>query len=650
MPSSSFVWIPDPQAIRATRLSAFLREHGLHDHPALVARADAEPRWFWDALIRFFDIRFSRPYREILDTTHGVEWARWCVDGETNLVANCLDRHRASARADQAAILWQGEDGTERAMSYTELDRETCRLAGALSALGVRPGEVVALYLPMVPETMVAFFAVAKIGAIVMPLFSGFGPEPLRDRLLASGACAVITTDVTWRRGNAIPMKQMLDDAIEPITSLRNVVVLQRGDTQAPMRLGRDVYWHDIVTQAAAMTVTRPMPADAPVMVMYTSGTTGPAKGTVHTHCGMLVKNALDVGLCLDVRADDRLMWLSDLGWVAGTKVIVSAPLLGATLVMAEGAPDFPHPARQWLLAEHYRVTHCGTVPTAIRQLMRHNPEILDGIDLSSLRALITAGEPWNEAAWLWCFQRIGMRRVPILNYGGGTECGGAILIGTMHHPLKPCSFGGPVPGMGADIVDADARPVQPGEIGELVLRRPSIGLTRGLWRDDRRYLESYWQQIPGLWVQGDLAMRDADDRWFMLGRSDDTIKLAGRRTGPAEIEAVLMATGRVLEAAAIGHPDPVTGNTLVCVCVASAGDVDAARLQAEVAAHFGNAYRPKHVLLVDDLPKTRNQKVMRRVIRAVLACRDPGDLSALVNPESLDMLAEAARAAGLRP
>jgi len=364
----------------------------------------------------------------------------------------------------------------------------------------------------------------------------------------------------------------------------------------------------------------------------------------------MLVKNALDVGLCIDVRAGDRLMWLSDLGWVAGTKVIVSAPLIGATLVMAEGAPDFPHPARQWQLAARFRVTHCGTVPTAIRQLMRHDRSILDGIDCSSLRALITAGEPWNEAAWLWCFEHVCKRRVPILNYGGGTECGGAILIGTMHHSLKPCSFGGPVPGMGADIVDADAHPVDTDEVGELVLRSPSIGLTRGLWHDDERYLESYWRRMPGLWLQGDLAKRDTDGCWFLLGRSDDTIKLAGRRTGPAEIEAVMMASGQVLEAAAIGHPDSVVGNVLVCVCVpnVNAHRADAATLQTMIADHFGHAFRPKHVLFVDDLPKTRNQKVMRRVIRAVIARQDPGDLNALVNPESLENLANAAHAAGL--
>ncbi len=645
-----FVWEPSREVLDATTLAAFLREHRLPDYEALLARADAEPQWFWDALLRFFEVQFYRPYTQVLDTSAGIPWASWCVGGETNLVLNCLDRHRGTPTWERTAIVWEGEDGKQRSLSYAELDAETARLAGALRSLGLGRGDVIALYMPMVPEVAAAFFAIAKIGAIVMPLFSGFGPQPLIDRLNDGGAKAAITVDSTSRRGIRVAMKSVLDEAAAQAPSLKTIVVLRHRGGDVAMRPGRDVWWQDAVAAQPSDAPTEVLPADSVVMLMYTSGTTGRAKGTVHTHCGVIGKNLLDMGLCVDLKSGDRLMWLSDMGWVAGPKIIVSGPLLGATLVLAEGAPDYPDPGRQWRLIEQHRVTMLGTVPTAVRQAMRQAPEAVERYDLGSLRATITAGEPWDGEAWNWFFDHVCKRRIPILNYGGGTECGGAILIGSFHCPLKPCAFGGPVPGSGADIVDAEGRPCAPGEIGELVLRRPSIGLTRGLWRDPQRYLESYWQQIPGVWVQGDLARRDADGLWYLLGRSDDTIKIAGKRTGPAEIESVLLEAGLVAEAAVVGLPDPITGSALACICVPMANAKDNEQLCAEiialVATRFGAPYRPKRVLLVSDLPKTRNQKIMRRVVRAVLSGTELGDLSSLVNPDCIDELRAAAAAA----
>jgi acetyl-CoA synthetase len=389
------------------------------------------------------------------------------------------------------------------------------------------------------------------------------------------------------------------------------------------------------------------MPAEAPAMLMYTSGTTGKAKGTVHTHCGLIGKILLDVGLCLDMKPADRLLWMSDMGWVAGPKIIISAALLGATVVLAEGTPDYPDPGRQFRLIEQHGVTLLGTIPTAIRQLMHGSRDVVSGHDLRSLRAIVTAGEPWNEDAWLWLFEHVCGRRIPIFNYGGGTESGGANLIGSFHRPLKPCAFGSAVPGSGADVVDAQGRPCRAGEMGELVLRQPSIGLTRGLWRDPEGYLESYWRPIPGVWTQGDLAMRDADGLWYMYGRSDDTIKIAGKRTGPAEIESLLLESGFVSEAAAVGLPDAVAGSSLACVCVPAPGIVAdeplRSRISAFVAERFGAPYRPKYVLLVPDLPKTRNQKIMRRLVRSVLTGSPLGDTASLANPEAVDALRAAA-------
>lgn len=649
MPHTPFAWEASRDVLNATTLTAFLCRHALADFDALLAKADAEPHWFWDALLRFFNVEFTTPYTAVLDLRAGLPWPAWCVGGETNLVLNCLDRHRGTPTWRQTAIAWEGENGDERRWTYAELDAETCRLAGALRALGIGHGDVVALYMPMLPEVAAAYFAIAKIGAIVMPLFSGFGPQPITDRLIDSGAKAVITVDSTWRRGKRVAMKAVLDEAAAQAPAVKHIVVFQHGDGNgdAPMQAGRDVWWTDITRQHSAQATTDIMPAEAPVMLLYTSGTTGKAKGTVHTHCGVIGKNLLDVGLCLDLKAGERLMWLSDMGWAAGPKIVVSAALLGATLVLAEGVPDYPDAARQWRLIERHRVTLLGTVPTAVRQMMRHPVELIRRHDLSSLRATVTAGEPWNEDAWLWFFEHVCCRRVPILNYGGGTEIGGAILIGTFHRPLKPCAFGSPVPGCGADVLDAQGRSCAPGQMGELVLRAPSIGLTRGLWRDAPRYLESYWQQNPGVWTQGDLARRDADGLWYLLGRSDDTLKIAGKRTGPAEIESILVQSGLVAEAAVVGLPDALTGEALACVCVPPANTGHTENLHQQIAAfvaqRFGASYRPKRVLLVANLPKTRNEKIMRRVIRAVLSGGELGDLSALVNPDTLDELRAAA-------
>ena len=647
MSDDAFVWEASPDVLNATTLSRFLREHQLADFDALLKKADAEPHWFWDALLRFFAVRFSRPYTQILDTSGGIAWPQWCVGGETNLVMNCLDRHRDTPTWQKTAIIWEGENGMQRRWSYAELDSETARLAGALRKLGLRRGDVVAIYMPMLPEIAAAYFAIAKIGAIAMPLFSGFGPQPILDRLVDSSAKAVITVDGGWRRGKCVAMKSVLDNAALHAPALKHIVVLKQVGQETAMQSGRDVWWSDIVQSQPPAAPTEMMPADAPVMLMYTSGTTGRAKGTVHTHCGVIGKNLLDVGLCLDLKADDRLMWLSDFGWAAGTKIVVSAPMLGATLVLAEGTPDYPDPGRQWRLVETHGVTLCGTVPTAVRQMMRQPLDVVQRHDLSSLRATVSAGEPWNEDAWLWFFEHVCGRRIPILNYGGGTECGGAILIGTFHRPLKPCAFGSAVPGVGADVVDSQGKTCPPGQMGELVMRQPSMGLTRGLWQDPQRYVENYWQQIPGVWVQGDLARRDADGLWYMLGRSDDTIKIAGKRTGPAEIESVLMESKLVVEAAVVGLPDALTGASLNCVCVAAAnaGPLDSLceRIAEVVATRFGAPYRPRRVLLVSALPKTRNEKIMRRVVRAVISGGELGDLASLVHPEAIDELRAAA-------
>ena len=639
--SDTFAWQPSQALIDSTTLSVFLRLHDLADQAALLKRADTDASWYWDALFRFFKIRFSTSYEAVLDISRGVEWPIWCKGGTTNATWNCLGRHRGSPSWDCEAVVWEGEDGRVVRWSFSRLDAETARLAELLRARGIRKGDVVGLYLPMRPEAVAAFFGIIEIGAIVMPLFSGYGRRPLVERFLDSDVKAVVTCVSSMRRGKSVPMYETVASACGEAPSLHTLLVLDKPD-RTSARSERDVIWS--TAQAASPRSREPamVPAETPAMLMYTSGTTGKPKGTLHTHCGILAKNALDLGLCLDVKSGDRLLWMSDMGWIVGPKVSIGCTLLGATLVMAEGTPDWPQSDRIAAICTRHKVTVSGIVPTAVRQMMRSGADPLEGdADLSCLRTVISSGEPWTPEAWTWFFERIGQKRVPILNYSGGTECGGAILIGTHHNPLKPCAFGGPVPGGGVDVVDGSGISVATDEIGELAMRHPTIGATRGLWKDPKRYLEGYWRQIPGCWVQGDLASRDADGLWYLHGRSDDTIKLAGKRTGPSEIEAALIATGLVSDAAVVGIPDDVSGSALLCACVATGTPEPDhhVRLSDALARDFGAPYRPKRIVFVSDLPRTRNQKIMRRVVRSLATQQPAGDLTSLSNPEVIEEL-----------
>lgn len=626
-------------------LQSFLRLHGIADYDRLVERAAAEPEWFWTAVMAFHRLHFFRPFDRLLDVSRGPEWAEWCVGGTTNLAHNCLDRTIAAGRADKPVLLWEGEDGSRRSMSYAELQATVARAAGGLASLGVRQGDVVGLFMPSVPEAIAAFLAIVSIGAIALPRFSGFGRQAVVERLAAAGAVAVVTASHTYRRGKALDMAAVIASAVEDVPSLRRIVVVDpqpsRGGSAPADR--RWVGWHDLVGAAPPVDPLE-LPAETPAMLVYTSGTSGKPKGTVHTHCGFMTKVALDFGLILDLRPTDRLLWMSDLGWLTGPILAVATPLLGATLLLAEGTPDHPEPGRLWRLVQDYGVSFLGVAPTMVRAFMQQPAGVVDSYDLSSLRLTASTGEPWTAEAWTWFRAKVRRGRAPLLNSSGGTEIGGGILAGNVLRPdVKPCGFAGPIPGMGAAVGDENGQPVPRGEVGELVLTMPSIGLSRGLWREPERYLDSYWRKIPGRWVQGDFASVDADGVWFTHGRSDDTIKIAGKRTGPAEIEGLLLATGMVAEAAAIGVPDPVKGTALVCVCVPARGVAPtpalAGRLEAAVVAGLGTSFRPRTVAFVEDLPKTRSLKVMRRLVRTVWLGEPAGDLSGLANPEAVERL-----------
>lgn len=643
-----YIWTPPSDLVAQSNLTAFLRATGQGDYDDLAAKADADPAWLMEQVFKFCDVRFYRRPDTMLDLADGQPWARWCVGGTTNIVLNCIDKHRGTAVWDQSFLVWEGEDRRQqRSLTYAEFDREVGRLAQGLRDLGIVRGDVVAIYMPNLPETFVAFFAILKLGAIVMPLFSGFGPSPIQSRLNHGGAKAVITASGTWRRGVPAPLKSVLDVALEGSPTVRHVIVADRDglEIETPMRRGRDHRWSDVVARKDAGIATVETAAEDPAILLYTSGTTGEPKGCVWTHISFIGSMVTrDIIICGDFKPSDRFFFFSDMGWMVGAMCACIPSFAGGSLLIAEGTPDYPDSGRFWRLIADHRVTYLGVSPTIVRSLMRYGLEVED-YDLSSLRITTSGGEAWTASPWLWFFEHVCKKKIPIINISGGTEVGGCIFTGTPNHPMNPGSFSRPALGVGADIVDTTGKSLPAGTVGELVLRHASIGLTKSLWKADARYLESYWSTLPGLWVHGDFAMRGHDGLYYILGRSDDTIKISGKRTGPAELEGILIATGKLAEAAVFGIPHPVKGSAIVCACVPMP-DVEgnsglASLLSSAIVKGMGASYRPEKILFVDDLPRTRNLKIMRRVLRAVLERRDPGDLSALANPEAVERLRE---------
>ncbi|HEX2469758.1 MAG TPA: AMP-binding protein [Candidatus Limnocylindrales bacterium] len=631
-------WRPDPALAAEARLSRFLRSTGEPSLDALQARAVADPAWFWGAATDDIAIPWTRRPREIADFSGGPAWTRWWIGGSFDWSSAAVEP-RAAREPNGIAITWEGEDGEIRELRNKELAAEVRAAAAQLASLGIVAGERVGILLPMLPETVVAVLAVTRLGAIFTPIFSGYGAPAIASRLADCGARLLITADGFLRRGAWVDLKSVADAAVESAQSVEQVVVVRRaGDAlDVPWTPQRDVWW-DATGNAPSGAATDRDP-EAPFMIIYTSGTTGRPKGAVHVHGGFPIKAAQDLAHTFDLTERDSLFWFTDLGWMMGPWAIAGSLLLGARLVLYEGAPDFPGPDRLWSLVERHKVTHLGLSPTIIRSLMAHGEEPVRSHDLSSLRVLGSTGEPWNPEPWWWFFREVGGGRCPIINYSGGTEVSGGIVGGNVVGPIKPASFSGPCIGTAGDVVDDDGRPVR-GRVGELVIRAPMPGMTRGFWGDRERYEETYWSRWPGLWAHGDWASIDADGYWFIHGRSDDTLNVAGKRVGPAEVESAAVRHPSVLEAAAIGVPHDIKGEAIVVLCVLRPGERDDDGLRADVARivadDLGKPLKPEVVAVVPSLPKTRSGKVMRRVIRAAWLGLDPGDVSALDDPASL--------------
>jgi acetyl-CoA synthetase len=642
----TIVWRPSEAYVERANVTRLMRTYGIETEADLIRRSTADVAWFWDAVVRDLDLEFYEPYERVLDTSNGIEWATWFGGGSVNLAHVCVDRW-AERTPDAPAVIWESEEGAVRRVTYRELREAADALANGLAALGVGRGDAVGIFLPMTPEAVISVMACSKLGAVWLPIFSGFGADAVALRLADAEAKVLITADGFPRRGRPVPMKEVADEAVALAPSVERTIVVPRlGRDDAPWDATRDVGWHHLLDAHAGRFETERLDPEHSLFVAYTSGTTGRPKGAVHVHGGFLVKVAAEVGYQTDVHPGERLFWFADLGWIMGPWEIVGTTALGATVFLYDGAPNHPGPDRLWSIVERHEVTHLGVSPTLIRALIPAGEAPVRAHDLSSLRILASTGEPWNPEPYRWFFEEVGGGSLPIINISGGTEVGACFLSPHPISPLKPCSLRGPALGMDIAVFRADGTEAAPGEVGELVCRQPWPAMTRGLRGDPERYLDAYWRRFPGVWTHGDWASVDEDGFWFLHGRSDDTMNVAGKRLGPAEVESVLTLDVRVAESAAVGVPDEVKGEAIWCFVVAKPDvepdDAFGQELRALVARHLGKAFRPSRVVFVPELPRTRSAKILRRAIRATVAGEDPGDLSSLENPSSIEAIRRA--------
>ena len=611
--------------------------------PEVYARAERDPEGFWAAAAS--ELHWFRRWDRVLDWN--LPYAQWFVGGTTNLAYNCLDRQLELGRGGKTAYIWEGEPGDTRTMTYAELHRDVCRFANVLKSLGVRRGDRVAIYLPMIPELPIAMLACARIGAAHTVIFGGFSAESLSGRINDAQAKVLITADGGWRRGAVVPLKRSADEAMAASPSVEHAVIVRRVGDRSPVQWqhGRDHWWHDLMAAAAPDCPAEELDSEELLYILYTSGTTGKPKGIVHTTGGYMVGTYLTTQWIFDLREDDVYWCTADIGWVTGHSYIVYGPLAnGATGVMYEGSPDFPDKDRFWSIVERHRVTVLYTAPTAIRTFMKWGPQYPQRHDLSSLRLLGTVGEPINPEAWVWYYLHIGGERCPIVDTWWQTETG-MILITPLPGltTLKPGSATRPFPGIGADIVNERGQPVGPTEGGYLVLTRPWPAMLRGIYGDPQRYQQQYWTRFPGAYFTGDGAKRDEDGYFWLLGRVDDVINVAGHRIGTYEVESALVDHPAVAESAVIGVTDAVTGQAIAAFVTLKEGNTGGPEmigtLKEHVTKKIGALARPQEIMFTAELPKTRSGKIMRRLLRDIAEGRVLGDTTTLADPSVVQSL-----------
>ncbi|GGL62155.1 AMP-binding protein [Halocalculus aciditolerans] len=652
---------PSREFVESTNVWRFMQAHDIDDYDELIERTTGNLEWFWGELPHYLGLDFFEGYDAVRDDSDGPQFTDWYVGAELNVAHNTVDRYAERGREtrNKTACVWEGEPGETRELTYHELARQSNQVANALVERGIEEGDTVALYMPMVPEVVSILYGVFKVGAIAVPIFSGFGTDATATRLDESEARVLFTGDGFYRRGGEVTLKETADEAVEETGHVESTIVFDRlghvpddgedaDDAGIPWDDARDESWTEAVETRDDDFETRAMDANDPCMLLYSSGTTGKPKGIVHSHAGALVQPAKEIHFGFDQKPADRFFWVSDIGWMMGPWTLIGNHAFGGTVVMYEGAPDHPEPDRFWSMIDRHDVTQFGVSPTAVRALRKYGDEHVEKHDLSSIRLLGSTGEPWDPESWHWFYEHVGNGEAPIINISGGTEIVGCFLMPMPIQDLKPCTLGGPGLGMDIDIVDSQGGSVaDAGERGLLVARDSCPSMTRSLWEGDDRYLDTYWSAFtnPPLWNHGDWAQRDDDGFWFLHGRADDAINVAGRKVGPAEVEGALMDHDAVNQAAAVGVPDDTTGEAVVAYVILEPGyeesDELAGELRAQVGDELGKPFRPREIRFVEEFPKTQSGKIIRRAIEGAYTGEDIGDLSSIENPEALEALRE---------
>ncbi|MBX7175004.1 MAG: AMP-binding protein [Pyrinomonadaceae bacterium] len=736
-------WKPTAEVIEHAQLTKFMQQVGAKNWDELYQFSINDVEKYTAEVLKFLDIKFDPPYEKLLDTSEGIEWSKWCVGGGLNISEMCLDRWIGTEIENQPAIIWEGEDGNTEILTYAELLEQVKLCAAGLRANGFGKGAAIGIHLPMIPETVILLMAIARIGAIAVPVFSGYGVDAIASRMNAVSAKALFTINDFPRRGKRVYASQIAFEAAEKCPTIEKVFTmdgkhreftreegLERAkkeyeeylklsdEEKAEYHRKKDLeqesqlqevfklmeqwkvpkeeiekvrenlknikesksgggfqlfsgfqtsrpkpnyeisFWKKLlmegrVNKAITMDEFRdgnlakveadfnypePTSANDPLIILYTSGTTGKPKGIAHVHCGFPIKAAEDMAFGTDVGKGTRISWVTDIGWMMGPWLIYGALLNGATMVLYDGSPDYPNPDRMWEFTAKHKVEILGISPTLVRGLATKGDDLPKKHDLSSLRVFASTGEPWNPEPWRWLFEVVGDSKLPIINYSGGTEISGGILMNNPLVPIKPCGFSAPCLGIDADVLDENGESVADGKVGELAIKKTWLGMAQGFWNEPERYLETYWNRFENIWVHGDFALKDEDGHWFILGRSDDTLKVAGKRVGPAEVESILVGHEAVAEAAVIGIPDEIKGTAMIAFCVLKEEkDGLEAELKQLIAKEMGKPLQPNRIYFISALPKTRNAKVMRRVIRAAYLGEDAGDLSALENPKTVE-------------